>query len=317
MKQADAGDRDRRLEWIDAARGIGIVAVVIGHVWTRGAPRDLMYAFHMPLFFLLSGYLFSPRPALPFALRHLRGQGLSYAAWLLIVLAMDLAIEGGRGHRPIFHDWPGDIGRLMIGGSELKGPFTVFWFVPCLLFARIVMNALGRRFDDILSWPWIFIAATSLALAYGLGAMTDFSPLGLLSVPMALVLLWLGAVWRRVEGRGVLLWVLLPVALAGLAWFPPVNMKAGDYGWPIASIAGAVAISLWLFRVARLPVIGSAPVRHLGRAALVIMYLHVPVIHYLTPYFGKPSLLALALLAPLGAYWLIGRSKKASALLLG
>ena len=44
----------QRLGWLDAAKGLGIILVVIGHVWTRGPVRDTIYAFHMPLFFLLA-----------------------------------------------------------------------------------------------------------------------------------------------------------------------------------------------------------------------------------------------------------------------
>ena len=46
------------------AKGIGIILVVIGHFTVPSAPmyweeiKDFIYSFHMPLFFLLSGYLF-------------------------------------------------------------------------------------------------------------------------------------------------------------------------------------------------------------------------------------------------------------------
>ena len=71
-----------RLEWVDIAKGVGIVLVVFGHAlrgiemagqidfhgfW--GYVDRLIYSFHMPMFFLLSGYLFSSaltRDALPF-----------------------------------------------------------------------------------------------------------------------------------------------------------------------------------------------------------------------------------------------------------
>lgn len=49
----------KRLTWIDNAKGIGILLVVLGH--TYGIPVQLhhiIYSFHMPLFFLLSGYTF-------------------------------------------------------------------------------------------------------------------------------------------------------------------------------------------------------------------------------------------------------------------
>ncbi|WP_368294257.1 acyltransferase family protein [Dehalobacter sp. TBBPA1] len=59
---------DKRIEWVDVAKGIGIILVVYGHV-LRGintaqmnVPQNffynsdrLLYGFHMPLFFFLSG----------------------------------------------------------------------------------------------------------------------------------------------------------------------------------------------------------------------------------------------------------------------
>ena len=55
----------RRIEWIDTAKGIGILLVIIAHVCNIGgafAPVSLLiYSFHMPLFFILSGYTLSKR----------------------------------------------------------------------------------------------------------------------------------------------------------------------------------------------------------------------------------------------------------------
>lgn len=53
-----------RLEWISIAKGIGIILVVIGHFDPAESPRywldmrAVIYTFHMPLFFVLSGYLY-------------------------------------------------------------------------------------------------------------------------------------------------------------------------------------------------------------------------------------------------------------------
>ena len=49
---------------IDIAKGIGIVLVVLGHALAYGCPNRLftmIYAFHMPLFFFLSGFVFKPK----------------------------------------------------------------------------------------------------------------------------------------------------------------------------------------------------------------------------------------------------------------
>lgn len=60
-----------RVDWIDTAKGIAILLVVVGHVggytgkysipeyqrWIDYAVW-LIYTFHMPLFFCLSGYVY-------------------------------------------------------------------------------------------------------------------------------------------------------------------------------------------------------------------------------------------------------------------
>lgn len=70
-RQLSMGQDRGRLGWVDAARGIGIVLVVFGHVWrglwNAGILGDEtlygqidagIYLFHMPLFFLVSGLFF-------------------------------------------------------------------------------------------------------------------------------------------------------------------------------------------------------------------------------------------------------------------
>lgn len=46
----------KRKSFIDIAKGIGIILVVLGHLDTGGQiSREIIYSFHMPLFFILSG----------------------------------------------------------------------------------------------------------------------------------------------------------------------------------------------------------------------------------------------------------------------
>ncbi|MCB0807227.1 MAG: acyltransferase family protein [Bacteroidales bacterium] len=51
----------KKIEWIDIAKGIGILLVVYGHCQPPLVVNKFIYAFHMPLFFFISGYLFSRR----------------------------------------------------------------------------------------------------------------------------------------------------------------------------------------------------------------------------------------------------------------
>ncbi len=53
---------EKRIEWIDTAKGIGIVLVVVGHTsFVPKAMINLIFAFHMPLFFFLSGCVYKKK----------------------------------------------------------------------------------------------------------------------------------------------------------------------------------------------------------------------------------------------------------------
>ncbi|MGN0950010.1 MAG: acyltransferase family protein [Mitsuokella sp.] len=48
-----------RIEWVDIAKAVAIILVIIGHTVKFGSgTRNVIFSFHMPLFFLLSGYTY-------------------------------------------------------------------------------------------------------------------------------------------------------------------------------------------------------------------------------------------------------------------
>lgn len=52
----------KRVAWIDGVKSIGILAMIAGHIWPSGTLFDkFIHVWHMPIFFFLSGYLFSEK----------------------------------------------------------------------------------------------------------------------------------------------------------------------------------------------------------------------------------------------------------------
>lgn len=47
----------KRLDEIDRAKGVLIILTVIGHIWQAGYIHNVIYSFHMPAFFIISGML--------------------------------------------------------------------------------------------------------------------------------------------------------------------------------------------------------------------------------------------------------------------
>lgn len=68
----------KRIDYLDVAKGIAILSVVVGHTFSAYDPGSFLnkfiYSFHMPLFFILSGYFFKSqefKPALNKKVKHL------------------------------------------------------------------------------------------------------------------------------------------------------------------------------------------------------------------------------------------------------
>lgn len=53
-------ENKKRLDYIDIGKGVGMLAVVWGHIMLSGWSNLMVYAFHIPLFFFLSGMMFKP-----------------------------------------------------------------------------------------------------------------------------------------------------------------------------------------------------------------------------------------------------------------
>ena len=50
-------NKSGRIEWVDYAKGITILLVIVGHT-CGGVLRGAIYSFHMPLFFILSCFTY-------------------------------------------------------------------------------------------------------------------------------------------------------------------------------------------------------------------------------------------------------------------
>lgn len=51
-----------RENWIDFLKGIAILCVIAGHSNLSAEATNIIYMFHMPIFFIISGYLSYLRP---------------------------------------------------------------------------------------------------------------------------------------------------------------------------------------------------------------------------------------------------------------
>lgn len=138
----------QRLDWLDAAKGLGILLVVLGHTAIPPALFVYIFSFHLPLFFFISGYLFKTEKysSFPELLRYSGKKliltyfifGLAiYFYWLGYghFLAEDLA--KANPYQPLLD--------LLYASSHLKDIFTPLWFLPCLFLVQLIFFIFSQK----------------------------------------------------------------------------------------------------------------------------------------------------------------------------
>ncbi|WP_174298512.1 acyltransferase family protein [Sphingomonas bacterium] len=150
-------DKRERLQAFDMAKGFAIVLVVYGH-GLRGlveahaiGPMSpllvsdyIIYTFHMPIFFFMSGWLFhsAGKLAYPFWRSRMLTIAYPYLVWSLLQAGVQMALAGsGLVNSTI------PVARVLAIGWS---PILIFWFLYALFFCNILAFYLYRVRPEIL-----------------------------------------------------------------------------------------------------------------------------------------------------------------------
>lgn len=306
-----------RLEWLDALKGLGIVLVVLGHLPQIGASATgaLIYAFHVPLFFALSGATLGGASA------RSMGRRVFVLLWVYAAVGL-LSLPFAMWLHPAA-SVSGVLAGLAYGSpmSLLIGPL---WFLPALALAvPLAWLAMRPAARSDSSWHHSLWLAGAAVLVLGAG-----SALFALEPPRqagGLQLAWgrftsAGAFWSAdvaVLGSGfVVLGALLgklveacdmkrAALLAGAAALlamlvfrstPRVELAYGAWADPLRHSVVAVAVILFLSAVAKLASGRLGVLAWIGRSTLPILVLHVVAYTLLRPVLlGAPLGVAICL----------------------
>ncbi|WP_433347931.1 acyltransferase family protein [Micromonospora sp. CA-111912] len=231
---------------VDLLRVVGIAAVVVGHVWSDNVTRAAVYTWHVPLFFLLTGYFWTPgRPLRGELRKRWRTLGLPYVTWFVLLFAGLAVADAATGEAA-----EGAFRAALWGGTAAVRPFSAFWFVSVLLLIAVAYRWL-ERFPAAVTWA---VALGGLAAAHLAPGAVTAGPLGVFLVPACLVFVLAGRLLRRFRERvpvGLAAAMLaLGVALVATGLSTPLDVKAGDFGRPVLGVLTAVLISGGLVRLA-------------------------------------------------------------------
>lgn len=281
---------------IDILKGIGILLVVIGHSIPE-LPNfsNLIYLFHMPLFFYISGIFFKANKSIQeLTDKKLKALILPYFTYLLIFNSKAIigflvnCIKGISNEKLRFYGE--HFLNQLYGGSRLTGDLSVFWFIPCLFFTQIIYALVAKQN--------VYIRMLAISTFYGLAIVNQFIfpeyslPLAINISLFAIVFFHLGHLIKDklLENSIYNILMVLVILAASYLLFSgkseiSLNMKEVNYGYPILSIFTALAFINLTFMVARKmqdsDFIANRVFILLGNASMTIMFVHQFIKHHI------------------------------------
>jgi fucose 4-O-acetylase-like acetyltransferase len=276
-------DDSMRDLWVDYAKGIGIVLVVYGHVasglFNAGIPVDehafrladsVVYSFHMPLFFFLSGLFFysslEKRGAVRMVASKVDTILYPYVVWSLIQGCIEVLLSR----------WTNGHITLSEVLNLFWRPRAQFWFLYALFFISLICTAVFVRVPQRRA-GWVTVLAALLFLVdIGVrdlplyGYIRNFGVYFVAGIYFNSIKDWL------LRNQGKLLLPALLLFLGGQYLFHRVwqlnwSMRGAE-GLALAVVSIAFVCLLCMTLASRLPPVPW--LRMLGTYSMVIFLMH-------------------------------------------
>ena len=158
----DSKNIKRRKLWVDYSKGIAILLVIIGHclhpsIRYQNLLRGVIFSFHMPLFFVLSGATYSVSKTKE---EYFRKLGKSFKNTFLIALFL-LAVRILYQFiiDPLSVNWPEYLSekaisflfasgfRVRVGNNEIQA-LGMMWFLICMFFSKAIYDLICLIFKN-------------------------------------------------------------------------------------------------------------------------------------------------------------------------
>ena len=143
--------KSARLDYIDIAKGLGMLAIVWGHIMLDGWSCKMVYGFHIPLFFMLSGMCFNQNKYSAVGElieRRVRTLLVPYVIFSLVTWMVYVVGVLVLHNDTMENCWYYLLQTVLAQGSDgyLKHNVAL-WFVPCLFVVNVLYFLISRYAD--------------------------------------------------------------------------------------------------------------------------------------------------------------------------
>lgn len=249
-----------RIKWIDIAKGICILSVVLGHMGEKQI-NLFVFAYHLTVFFLLSGYtLKEEKISREYLTKKFCRLMTPYFVTCFCIMGMDvinkILVSGVYSTEEITQMLRFDLARSFFAsgsrtdfaGINIGGRIGAVWFFPAMFFALIFSQLI---LNHVKSWSRRFLLALGLAFAGMITAPFLWLPFSIQSAMAAVPFVLLGlfikeyAILERLTWKHYLLFagVFLAGYFSGYTRLYFVNVTMQDcFLTPMVSVCASLLI---------------------------------------------------------------------------
>jgi len=215
-------DDKNRSVWIDIAKGIAIILVILGNM--EGLPfsvRKVIYSFHIPLFMIINGYLIQGYDVKNVFIKSCKSLLKPYiiVCFLASIIGRLMAPDVGAAGQVFFSK----LNALVVGMSKVSTKFLMYetvgliWFVVCLFLSRniyVILRVWLKKTSIILQNAIIIFLSF---VGYYIGTKYAFLPW---SLDIALLTLVFWAVGDAIRNHKLQLKLNVIIVLTSfVVWF--------------------------------------------------------------------------------------------------
>lgn len=257
-----------RIQFIDTAKGIGIILMVLGHIGLGSQVYSSIYSFHMPLFFFISGLLFST-PDKKKLIKRCKAILIPYFSLGLIYLAISWVVSGFDIDKLYHLFWDNSCGLPIE---------SALWFLTAFLACQLVYSLLDHFIKNhyYLLMLSCTIAMISCIITKLFGIILPFSiqagMVGLLYFSVGRFLSVCGFYNNKTTVKSAIFLIAIPTLLVAAAFLPLHNMRTGTYGIiPITEIIALILSICVVYFAKTIPNAIQKPISHYGRNSIVYL----------------------------------------------
>ncbi len=267
----------KRIDWIDVLKGIGITLVVLGHLTNYDEwIMVLIYSFHMPLFFVLSGYLYNASGGFKeFIYRKYKSILLPFLI-CQIVNSILVIIRSFLKHEEIGIEVLRNL--FFLDGITAINP--AIWFLIVLFIIEIIYFFIFNKklIYKVVICSVLFILSTWISKKYYFGIEY---------IPISMIFLIIGDISKNIKLKTILKklmsfwWIILPLWIVLSLYNGQVDIYRILHGKSYLLMILDAVLGIAFFAFLSMQLKNSKILKYYGRNSIIVLCSHQYFVLYI------------------------------------